>query len=60
MCIYVQLSSFLTKLEISIYRFETSTLSTGNVDLSEHVAHSLQQANYCLKTDEILRTVEVC
>lgn len=60
MYIYVQLSSFLTKLEISIYRFETSTLSTDNANLNELLAYSPQQANYCLKTDEILRTIEVC
>jgi len=41
-------------------KFETSTLSTDNVDVSEHVADSSQQANYCLKIDEILRAIEVC
>lgn len=59
-CSCSHLSPSLTQMEIFIYWFNTSTLSTENVDLGERVAHSLQQANYCLKIYEILRTIRVC
>lgn len=47
-------------LFLSIYGFHTSASSVEHVGLGEHVAHSLQQANYCLKTDEILRNIQAC